>query len=234
MSSGSHPEVVEAARLGGRLDCVSLLQTLGVFVHRQSGLHVQQDAHASRRPPAPKDVRYHWRSSAASHESAVADLVEALVQAVRCQTPRSAVATLDSAWHLCLVDEGGITDVFARLPRRFSVLRGLLDRRSESGIESLVRLLLRSIGCHVELQVPIDGVGRVDLLVDGWLVVECDSERFHSDWRALKSDRRRDLAALERGFVPVRLLAEDVLFHHDRVRASLERLVRRGPLLAAS
>lgn len=229
--AGSRPDLVESASLGGRLDCVSLLEAVGVFVRRRSGLHVQQESHASRRPAAPKGVRYHWRRSTAPRESAVTDLVEALVQAVRCQTPRDAVATLDSAWHLGHVDERDIADIFVRLPHRFSVLRGLLDRRSESGIESLVRLVLRSIGCHVELQVRIKGVGRVDFLVDGWLIVECDSQQFHGDWQTVKRDRRRDLAAVERGFVPIRLLAEDVLFHHDEVRHSLERLVRRGPLL---
>ena len=234
MSARSHPEVVDAARLGGRLDCVSLLRVLGVFVQHRSGLHVQQESHASRRPSAPEDTRYHWRSSAAPPEIAVTEIVDALAQAVRCQTPRSAIATLDNAWHQGRVDERDIADVFARLPERFQVLRGLLDPRSESGPESLVRLLLRSLGCHVELQVRIEGVGRVDLLVDGWLIVECDSEQFHGDWRAHKHDRRRDLAALERGFVPVRLLAEDVLFHPDKVRVSLELLVRRGPLLPGS
>lgn len=232
MAGETHPDIIEAARHGGRLDCVSLLRARGVFVQHRSGLHIQQESHASRRPSCPNDARYHWRSSSARCESAVTDIVEALAQAVRCQPPRSAVATLDSAWHLGLVDERDISDVFARLPLRYRVLRGLLDARSESGTESLVRLLLRTTGCNIELQVRIEGVGRVDMVVDDWLIVECDSEEFHGDWRAHKRDRRRDLAAVERGFVPVRLLAEDVLFHPERVRASLERLVRRGPLLA--
>lgn len=230
-AAGMHPDIIEAARHGGRLDCVSLLRTLGVFVQHRTGLHIQQESHASRRPPSPPDARYHWRSSSVPCESAVTDIVEALSQAVRCQSPRSAVATLDNAWHLGLVSEHDIADVFDRLPLRYRVLRGLLDPRSESGTESLVRLLLRSVGGDIQLQVRIEGVGRVDMVVDGWLIIECDSEQFHGDWQAHKRDRRRDLAAAERGFVPIRLLAEDVLFHSDRVRVSLERLVRRGPLL---
>lgn len=231
VAAATHPDIVEAARQGGRLDCVSLLRVSGVFVQHRSGLHIQQDSHASRRPSPPIGARYHWRTSSAPDERATTDIVEALAQAVRCQPPRPAVATLDSAWHLGFVDERDISAVFALLPRRYRVLRGLLDPRSESGPESLVRLLLRGMGCDIQLQVRIEGVGRVDLVVDGWLIIECDSEQFHGDWQAHKRDRRRDIAAVERGFVPVRLLAEDVLFHPDRVRASLERLVRRGPLL---
>lgn len=228
VAAGTQDDVVAAARMGGRLACVSLLALRGVFVHRRSGCHVQQDPLASRRPPTPTGVVYHWSPSAAARERLAVDVVEALAQAIRCQPPRSAVATLDSAWHLGLVDEAGIDEIFARVPRRFRVLRGLLDSRAEAGTETLVRLLLRHLGCAVDLQVRINGVGRVDLLVDGWLIIECDSEQFHGTWRVHKSDRRRDMAALERGYVTLRLLAEDILYHPDRVRAALERVLAHG------
>ncbi|MDQ1177078.1 type IV toxin-antitoxin system AbiEi family antitoxin domain-containing protein [Microbacterium sp. 20-116] len=228
VAAGTHGDIVAAARLGGRLDCISLLAMRGVFVHHHSHRHVQQDPLASRRPPAPRDVVYHWRASSAPRDRAAVDVVEALAQAIRCQPPRSAVATLDNAWHLGLVDEADIAEVFARVPHRFRALRPLLDSRAEAGTESLVRLLLRQLGCRVELQVRIDGVGRVDLLVDGWLIVECDSEQFHGSWPVHKKDRRRDMAALERGYATLRLLAEDILYHPDRVRAALERILLHG------
>lgn len=221
-------EVLDAARVGGRLDCVSLLAMLGVFVHHRSDLHVQQDPLASRRPRSPHGVRYHWRPTDAQRDSPVVDVVEALAQAIRCQAPRSAVATLDNAWHLGLVGEAGIDDVFTRVPRRYRVLRRLLDPQSEAGTETFVRLMLRSLGCQVELQVRIDGVGRVDLLVNGWLIVECDSEQFHGTWQNHKKDRRRDLAAMERGYSTVRLLAEDILFRPEQVQAALARIIVRG------
>lgn len=219
------PEVVEAIRLGGRLDCVSLLRALGVFTHHPPGLHVQFSPHAGRLPPRGTEVTAHWRAEPGAFHEPVVDLVGALVQAVRCQDPRSAVATLDSAWHLGLIDEAMLSDVFRRLPSRYLPLRRLLDRRSESGPETLVRLLLRSIGCRFELQVLIRGVGRVDLLVDGWLIVECDSKAFHSSWDAQRADRRRDLAAAASGYVTLRVLAEDVLYRSDDVRAALRGAV---------
>ncbi|BAJ73579.1 hypothetical protein MTES_0615 [Microbacterium testaceum StLB037] len=228
VAAGANGDIVAAARVGGRLDCISLLALRGVFVHQRPDLHVQQDPLASRRPPAPPGVVYHWRASSASKSRLGVDVVEALAQAIRCQPPRSAVATLDSAWHLGLVDEADIDEVFTRVPRRFQVLRRLLDPRAEAGTESIVRLVLRQLGCRIDLQVRIDGVGRVDLLVDGWLIVECDSEKFHSTWHVHKKDRRRDMAALERGYATLRLLAEDILYHPDRVRAALERILKHG------
>lgn len=219
------PELVEVARLSGRLDCVSLLTLLGVFVHRATGLHVRFPPHATRLPPHPSNLRRHWLPTAAADNALVVEIVEALAQSVRCQPPRSAVATLDSAWHLGLVDDAMLGEVFQRLPRRFRVLRGLLDRRAESGPESLTRLILRTLGCHVEAQARVDGVGRADFVVDGWLIVECDSRQFHSTWEMHEADRRRDAAALERGYVTVRLLAVDILSRPESVRAQLERIL---------
>ncbi len=226
---GHTADLLDAARIGGRLDCVSLLAALGVFVLERPLPHVQLDPSASRRPRLSPGARRHWRSTDAGADELVVGIVEALAQAVRCQSPRASVATLDSAWHLGLVDEAGIDEVMARLPRRYAVLRRLLDPRSEAGTESLVRLLLRALGCDVDLQVTIPGVGRVDLLVDGWLIIECDSKQFHGGWAEHKNDRRRDLAALGLGFTTVRLLAEDVFFSPERVQADLRAAIARGP-----
>ena len=114
------------------------------------------------------------------------------------------------------------------------MLRALLDPRAEAGTESLTRLILRTIGCRFDLQVRIDGVGRVDFVVDGWLIIECDSREFHSSWEAHARDRRRDASALERGYATVRLLAVDVLENPDAVRAQLQRIVDAGPVVPGS
>lgn len=223
-------ELLTAARLGGRLDCVSVLRLHGVFVHAPTELHVQLDRRASRLPQRGGSVHAHWRDSESASGALCVGMVEALVQACRCLGPRRAVATLDSAWHLGIVDEADIGEVFSRLPSRFRVVRKLLDRRSESGPETIVRLMLRQLGRRVEVQARIHGVGRVDLLVDGWLIVECDSRAFHSDWEQHRDDRRRDIAAASRGFVTIRPIAEDILYHPEVVRAALVGLLHhRAP-----
>jgi very-short-patch-repair endonuclease len=214
-----------AAELGGRLDCVSLLAALGVFVRESSHLHVQMTRGASRTPQPPEDVVRHWRETSAEPRELGADIVEALARAVQCQVPRDAIATLDSAWHLGLVGEVEIASVFARLPRRFHVLRSHLDSRAEAGSETLARLLLRALGCHVDVQVRIDGVGRVDLVVDGWLIIECDSRAHHSSVEQQVKDRRRDLAAARRGYATLRVLAEDILWHPEDVLEALRALL---------
>lgn len=220
-----------AVRVGGRLSCVSLLAALGVFVRDSAGVHVRVAPNASRlRVPTVRDaVHLHWGrmvdQSCARHQ---VSLVDAVRDAVRCQAPRDMVATLDSLLCLGLSSFADLREVFATLPARYGVLLRLVDGRAESGTETLVRLMLRQLGVRVELHMNIDGVGRVDLLVDGWLIIECDSKRFHEGWDTQRADRRRDLAAVRAGYVPVRLLAEDVLFRPNDVREALADIVARG------
>lgn len=209
---------------------MSLLRLLSVFVADSAELHIQLEPHVTRVPPPLPSVVRHWRPSAASDQATTVPVIEALVRAVLCQPPRMAIATLDSAWHLGLVDEAGIAEVIAKLPRRYRHLRGLLDPRAESGIETLVRLMVRSLGHRADLQVAIPGAGFVDLMVEGWLVIECDSAAHHGTWASHKSDRRRDAAVVAQGYVSLRLLAEDVLYRPEWVMDVLRATLHRRPV----
>ncbi len=225
VSAATPSDVIRAARLGGRVDCVTLLSMLGVFVLEHRELHIQVTVGASRLPSRPPGVRCHWRETKAGREDLHADLIEALAQSCRCQEPRAAVATLDSAWHMGLIGPDDLNEIFERLPARFRGLRGLLDRRSESGPETIMRLMLRMMGCRIEVQPVVGGVGRVDFIVDGWLIIECDSEAHHSGWDAQKRDRRRDLVAATLGYTTIRPIAEDILYHRDEMFASIRAVI---------
>lgn len=237
LTASAPPALLEAVRVGGRLTCLSLLQLLGVFVHTNTVTHVHVVRGASRlrsatNPARPLEarriraIRVHWMPliRADRGHSACVDIVDALVHAVRCQPARYAVASLDSALHLRLIGEVEIAEIFAALPRRFAVLRRLVDGRAESGTETLVRLIARSLGCRVELQVFFEGVGRVDLVIDGWLVVECDSKEFHESWAQQVKDRARDAALAARGCTSVRFTAAQVLYRPEEIVAALRGL----------
>ncbi len=149
------------------------------------------------------------------------------MHSVLCQEPRAAIATLDSALHLRLIDELDLDDIFAVLPRRYRSLRRLVDASAQSGTETLMRLILRSIGCRIEPQAWFPDVGYVDFLVDGWLVIECDSREFHGGWAAQARDRERDLALARLGVVSLRVTAADIMWRADRVRAAIVGLRTR-------
>lgn len=78
-----------------------------------------------------------------------------------------------------------------RLTGRRRTWLDLVDRRAESGLESIVRLIAVELGFRVRSQVRIPGIGRVDLIVEDWVVVETDGSAFH-DTALSPRDRRRD------------------------------------------
>lgn len=219
--------IVEAVRIGGRLTCLSLLALMGVFVHRPKGLHVFITRGSSRlRTSKARDVSFHWNhSSSAPALLHVAPLDDAVRHSVRCQEPRAAVATLDSLVHHRLMTMPQLDRVFEGLPARFQVLRPLVDGSAESGPETFVRLMLRTIGVAYETQVLIVGVGRVDFVVEGWLIIECDSKEFHEGWQKQQDDRQRDLAAARQGYVTVRPLAADILGDNSTVQQTLREII---------
>lgn len=235
----SHPDVDRAVRIGARISCVSLLALSGVFVFDSSVLHLQVARTASRlrsahnrrkrwnrRDHKHENVLLHWADFTDSAESRhVASLQDAVRMAITCQSPRHAIATLDSALHLGVIEEQGLRDVFATLPTRYQTLLSLIDARCEAGTETLVRLILRQLGASIAIQPFVEDVGRVDFIVDGWLIIECDSKTYHDGWDAVRRDRRRDIAAARRGYTTIRLLAEDILYRPDEVRAALAAII---------
>lgn len=218
------PAIIAAARTGGRLDCVSMLRLLGVFVLDESRPHVRVNAHAGRFDK--RGLVIHWRVP--EDDISGQDMVsirDAAAQAVLCQEARAAVATLDSLLHLKLLSEDDLDAMFRALPARTQVLRRLVDGRAESGGETLLRLILRTLPVDVRTQVTIARVGRVDFLVDGWLIIECDGREFHQGWDKQQVDRRRDVEAAAQGYVTVRFIAADVFGDSSSVRTQIARVL---------
>ncbi|GGF47788.1 hypothetical protein GCM10010922_24530 [Microbacterium sorbitolivorans] len=232
--------IKSAVRVGGHLDCVSLMRELGVFVllpPTAIHVHIQQGRHWLRAPRS-RSIRLaetnakivtHWRPDPVDEHSTIAYLPRAVAQAVLCQSPRAAIATLDSALHLGVIGQADLCEVFGYLPERLQKLRKLIDGRAESGPETLARLLLRTLDCSIELQVEISGVGRVDLLVDGWIIVECDSRAFHGGWDQQSKDRMRDLAAAAQGYATLRPTANQLVNSPHRLTDAVRGLRAVGP-----
>ena len=113
----------------------------------------------------------------------------------------------------------------------------LADPASESVGETRTRLLLRDLGFEVVSQrVLADGrrfVGRVDLLVEGIVVVEFDGlvKYAGQDGRsALAAEKARESAIVDLGYEVVRLVWADLANPAEvsrRVRLALARAGRR-------
>lgn len=200
-----------AATVGGRLACVSALAQWGCFVPPGSGLHVQVAANAARlrapdgspRGPDHAGLVLHWARVNAPARDLRLPVETSLRQLLRCQSRPMAIAVLDSALQSGVIHRSQAQRVVTEAPRRLRIAFEDLDGRSESGIESLVRVALRDAGLRVEPQVVMPGVGRVDLVVEGVVVVEVDGRVWHAGEQ--ERDYARDLELVRRGFVVVRV-----------------------------
>ena len=226
-----HDAVQRAVRIGGALTCVSELRRRGIWVLDDGRLHVQLDRQMSRlRDPDDRFERFvrRIRSSCTGAALDVPDharrrhssTLEALTIAGRCLERRALVASIDSALRQGAITRRDLTRLSGALRGSLSELPALADRRAESGLESLVRVHLRDLGLHVQPQVSFPGIGRVDLLVEGWVVVETDGDEFH-DVTVSTRDRRRDAALVARGYTVLRFRYAQVVFEPIRVAAAV-------------
>ena len=240
----AEPMLVQAVRVGGRLGCVSALRSHGIWAAPHAFPHVALRPGASRlrsprdrrRPLTPDRLdgcELHWLPSV-DHGTSVhtVGVIDALVQAIRCQPRELAVASLDSAVYEKRVGRHDIDTVFAAVPSRLRELRALVDGRCMSGIETIVRLVLVELGLPFDLQVSFRGIGTVDFVVAGCLVVETDGRLGHEGSPGVARDYDRDLALIGLGYSVLRLNYRQVMFEREATVAALLgalRSHRRGP-----
>ena len=218
IATGEAPsDAVRAVELGGILGGESALRSLGVWVSHDTGLCVASPRTASRLPKLRQDeYRVHpstfvwpegirWRMG----------VVDALVVLAARVTPVHLIASIDSALHLGVLSARELDVLCARLPGRLRFVRALVDHRSESGIESIFRVSATGQGWDVQIQVAVPGLGRVDNVVNGWLIIETDGDGFHSTRAQRARDRARDAAAVRRGMRSHR-------FGHDQIMNDLD------------
>jgi len=104
----------------------------------------------------------------------VDDLPTALQYAARCLDAEGLVVVADSMLNQGLLSGEEIEHTLRDTPTTVQQALDRCDGRAASGLETMVRLRLQSQNIRTRLQVPIDGVGRVDLLVGRWLIIETD------------------------------------------------------------
>jgi hypothetical protein len=218
--------VVRAVSLGGRVTCVDALRLRGVWVLPDPRLHVAFARSQSRLPIAPTDVRRHFGpDSRQSTTDAVVSVAEALRHYERCTDDEGLVMALDSALHQRLLLRCDLRTVFGD---RHEHLEALVDPLAESGTETRLRLWLRRRGHDVQVQHQLGGVGRTDLLVNGWLVIALDSRAFHTGTEAYERDRARDLAALGQAYPTLRLTYRQVVDDWPETQSRLADVLLGG------
>jgi very-short-patch-repair endonuclease len=218
------PSMVTAVRAGGRLGCVSLLALRGVWSPDDGRVHVRVARGATVR--ASPGVVLHWTKEPLAREIALDEANDAMACAVRCLDLRHLVAAADSAANTGLIDTPTMELMLSASARGRRVLT-LWDPRAESGLETYVRLALRSARFPVRSQVVIAGIGRVDLPVGDRLVIELDGAAWHGGIADFERDRARDRALIARGYVVMRATYRQVMFELPAIIEQIRTLVRR-------
>lgn len=234
-------QAVSAVLHGARLTAHTALRSYGVWNAEDLRLHEQvrpNRAPVPQRPLTPltrfepprfgeHSVVRHWAAFAATPASAPAwrvGLLDALVRFARCETDEQVIAAIESAVKTGGLSRAELPLLFARLSRRQQPLASQLTFLADSGLESLGRIRLEGLGLRLEQQVVLHG-RPVDLLIDGWLVVEFDGDEFH----APVTDRIRTNGLVRAGFRVLRFGQIEVLQQWDAVLATILEMVRLGP-----
>lgn len=227
---GAAPALRAAVQLGAVLACTSAAASHGLPVLVDRGIHLvvpRAWSHASL-----PGVRVHRRDLDLEERSGVAtSLLRTVLDCARELPLREAVVVCDAALRagldrVCLRTAAAHARGNGAAAIRAAVT--LVDGRAESPIESCLRLVAGRLGTVVP-QVWIDGVGRVDLVVDGWLVLEADGFEHHSDRARYREDRRRSNAMAMLGYTVLRFSYEDIVHHEDVVAEVIARVLARGP-----
>lgn len=246
VSGDADPQVLRAVRVGGVATATTAARALGIWTppdpppdtvlvgtgRTADRLHVAVPRNAARLRD-PDDVRLllthrpevvlQWVDPEALHgtdRSRIAPPLLLLQHAFLSLPPERALAMLDSAIRLRHLRQADVPALLARLPERLHPVVRATDR-ADSGTETITRYFLRRLGLRVEVLVPIDGLGDVDLLVEGRLIVELDGREFHDPAEAFANDRRRDLVAAVHRYRSLRFTWSQVLFGWEQVEAAV-------------
>lgn len=232
-----HPQLQEAARVGGRVTCLTGLRLHGAWTHPDARLHVAVPSNACRlRTRRDSRLRLesstdsavaHWRDSP-SAERLLLPALECIIDLINCQPRDTVLAAADSVLHGDPVARAQWTQFLRAVPARHRTALSRLDGICESGTETLAWHRMTALGIRLRRQVPIPGIGRVDFLVGTRLVIEVDGLEYHIDPERFEADRRRDARLSARGFRVLRFSYRQVLFRWYEVEAAILGAITRG------
>ncbi len=206
-------KVLTAAAHGGALTCADALRAHGVWVLPDADdiVHVWMGGSGRRHPHDGCSCVAHY--SRGTSGIGLAPVAAALVHAYRCLGDETFFAAYESAWNKRLISAEDRRRIRGELPSAAHWMLDLARPDAESGLESLLRLRLRLLGLTLECQVGIDGVGRVDFVIGGRLILEADGRGNHAGAERRHTDLARDAAASARGFETLRF--DYAMIMHD-------------------
>ena len=142
----------------------------------------------------------------------VASIGTVLERVLVCMPLKVSLPMLDAARNRGLYDVSTLTipPTGSRLPHLKEAL-SLSSDRARSILETIARLQLIDMGLTPQVGVWIEGVGEVDMIILGFIIIEVDGWAFHSSKEQREKDLKRDRELLRRGYVVLRFTYDDVM-----------------------
>lgn len=215
-----------AAAHGGALTCGSALRERGIWVlEDDDGPHVWLGANGRQHPHDGcrcTGHRFHGRTG-----FGLVDIETALVHLYACAGEESFFAAFESAWNKRMLSRAARSRIRDALPAHARPLVDLARGDAQSGLESLLRYRLHLLGIRLDCQVSITGVGRVDFVIGGRLILEADGALNHHGRSVRHKDLVRDAVASALGYETLRFDYAQILHDWPTVQAAvLAALVR--------
>lgn len=223
-------EVVAAVKRGGVLSCLSALKRHGVWVPEFHDVHTRGNKWAVLNRKGPFCRRF---GRPAPEYGSIDDVATALAHCVHCLDDEGLLVVIDSIIHLGLMGFDQVEYLFRDAPMRLNRILARVDDRAESGPETMIRSRLLAENVGLDIQVVIDGVGRVDILIGRWLIIEIDGWEFHGDKPHFASDRTRIVNASNLGYTLLPFTYEQVVFDaaatHRRIMTAIHNAAHVRP-----
>lgn len=222
------PALRTAASLGGALTCASAAEHFGLWLRNTpSALHLSFTGGRPGRS-ASGIIRHRRFGDRPLAADPLLPLAEVCAHALACLPPNDSVALVESA---VVLHSLSVSAVHALLGHRHGAgaLSALKEVRGDPGsiLEVHLRRVLDSMGLRYETQRLIPGVGRVDFLVEGFLIIETDGWQWHGNREQWRRDMDRDAASLRDGYVSLHFRAEQVWKAPEYVRTSITSAFER-------
>jgi very-short-patch-repair endonuclease len=229
-------DAVAAAAHGGSLGCLSAARHLGLWLlplpeteeDENPPLHVwlRADRHQYRHDDC--GCVTHWDAGTTTDAFQLPSVERVLEQLYRCHGPEQFFVALESARRQRMLAADALDRLRAALDAAGRDLVDFSRFDADSGLESLVRLRLRSHGVTVRTQVVVYGTGKVDLVLDGWLLIEADGKENHDGESMRHKDLMRDANSASWGLSTLRFDYAMIIYDWDLVeRAVLGMLATR-------
>ena len=177
-------------------------------------------------PPkfVPSGIVRHW----APHTETLPGLpawrvtiADAILRFARTETDEQVIATVESAVKKGRLSRSEIPGLLQRMPRRLRRLSVRVNFLAGSGLETVARLRLEDLGLTVQQQVEI-GPDTVDIVIDGWLVIELDGDEWHHPVK----DRIRTNRLIRAGYRVLRFGHREVFADWDKTFATIVEMLR--------